>query len=253
MSVWFCIPSCRPAPEASACLAKWKAQGYKIALLRQGEPIEADILIPTGEYLGWARSTNILAREVLRRDPECDWVVGGGDDYWPDLNRWASHIATECDAYFNGGDDRYWQIQSTGMDLIRFGVMQPTGDRWGDSPSARITYGEERGAILDRIAGSPWMGREWCERAYLGNGPMWDGYHHLYADEELQEVAVKLGVFWQRRDLVQYHDHPGRTNAAAYHEGHLAAINTPESWAQHSAMFEDRKRKGFPGSEPCAR
>lgn len=252
MSVWFCIPSCRPAPEAKGCLDKWRAQGYKIALLRQGEPVEADLLIPTGEYLGWARSTNILAREVLRRDQNVSWVVGGGDDYFPDPTFNGSEIGVQGMRHFGGSLDdhesiRAWRNQAT------FGVMQPTGDRWGDSPSARLTYGEERGAILDRIAGSPWLGREWCERAYLGNGPMWDGYHHLYADEELQEVAVKLGVFWQRRDLVQYHDHPGRTNAAAYHEGHLAAINTPESWAQHSAMFEDRKRKGFPGSEPCPR
>lgn len=252
MSVWFAIPSCRPKSEAEDCLAKWKGMGYKIALLRQGEPVEADLLIPTGEYLGWARSTNILAREVLRIDPDCDWVVGGGDDYNPETCCDAESIASQCDHHF--GLIGYG-IECRGS----YGVMQPTGDRWGDSDSARATYGEDRGAILDRIAGSPWMGREWCERSYLGNGPMWDGYHHLYADEELQEVAIQQGVFWQNRDLTQFHNHPARANwgkpggGREYHEGHLAAINTSESWSQHSTMFNDRKSKGFPGSEPLCR
>lgn len=249
MSAWFCIPSCRPAAEAKACLDRWRSMGYKIAVLRQGEPIEADLVISTGEYLGWARSTNILARQVLRRDSEARWIVGGGDDYYPDMAIPACKIEYLCWYHFA-------QLDLSAGNLIRpetYGVMQPTGDRWGDTPAARKEWGENRGAILDRIAGSPWMGREWCERAYLGNGPMWDGYHHLYADEELQLVAELQGVFWQRPDLCQYHNHPGRNDATAFHRGHLAAINTPESWAEHQRMFEYRKRKGFPGSEPCPR
>lgn len=262
MSVWYCIPSIRPAAEAKACLDKWRGMGYKIAVLRQGGPIEADLLIPTGEYLGWARSTNILARQVLGLDRYCQWIVGGGDDYHPDSGLDALAIGFSCQDYLLNSikgklpeKDREFLLRFMGFPSVTFGVMQPTGDRWGDSESARQTYGADRGAIIDRIAGSPWMGREWCERSYLGNGPMWDGYHHLYADEELQEVAIKQGVFWQRPDLTQYHDHPARgpKGYSAYHEGHLAAINTETSWAVHRVTFEDRKAHGFPGSEPCPR
>lgn len=241
MSVWFCIPSCRPASEAKACLDRWRAMGYKIAILRQGEPIEADLVIPTGEYLGWARSTNILARQVLRRDRECDWVVGGGDDYWPAENYWpdplhsSKSIAEQCETYFAEGT---------------YGVMQATGDKWGDSPSARITYGEDRGAILDRVAGSPWMGREWCERSYLGNGPMWDGYFHMFADEELCNVAEKQGVYWRRPDLTQYHDHYSRKLGV---EPSASEIYAQSEWNTSYEMFQNRKVKGFPGSEPCPR
>lgn len=100
------------------------------------------------------------------------------------------------------------------------------------------------------------MGREWCERAYLGNGPMWDGYHHIYADEELQAVAEAQGVYWQRPDLTQYHDHPARKSEAGfgeYNKGHLAPLYSEAAWAEGRKMFEDRKSKGFPGSEPLCR
>ena len=123
--------------------------------------------------------------------------------------------------------------------MVTFGVMQPTGDRWGDNESSRAAFGENRGAEIDRIAGSPWMGREWCERAYLGNGPMPDFYHHLYIDEELQEVATRLGVFWQCRDLTQYHNHPVRVNAdySVYQTGHLAPLYNPAAWEREKASF----------------
>ena len=256
MSVWFAIPSCRVKPEAEACLSKWKSQGYKIAILRQGDPLDiCDLQIPTGEYLGWPRSVNILAREVLRRDRECNFVVSGGDDYNPDPKFTASEIGFSCEAYFGRSKANYPLAQTAYEDGATLGVMQPVADRWGDSESARQTYGQDRGAVLDRVAGSPWMGREWCERAYLDNGPMWDGYHHLYADEELCCVAEKMGVYWRRPDLNQYHAHParGERGFAAYHEGHLANLYSQEAWAREKAIFEDRKAKGFPGSELCPR
>jgi len=283
MSVWYCIPSCRPIPEVQDCLERWRAQGYKIALLRQGDPVECDLLIPTGEYLGWARSTNILTREVLRRDSECTWVCAGGDDYWPDPTKPADEIAEECSEHFRKAawpmcwhwDSKYntpeealaagayaeqkpqalWSAALADM-FSTWGVCQPTGDRYGDSPEARKEWGEERGAEIDRIAGSPWMGREWCKSAYLGIGPLWPGYHHLYADEELCAVAEKLGVYWRRRDLTQYHNHPCRTDPkgyGVYREGHLAKLYDPERWRIEQMHFEERKAKGFPGCEPCPR
>ena len=238
MSVWFCIPSIRPLAELQICLQRWRSMGYRIALLRQGESAAhlCDLEIPTNMYLGWARSTNILCREVLSKDPACNWCVGGGDDYLPDLAHTAEEIAVRCSAHFGGS----------------FGVMQTTGDRWCDTPDSRRQYGENRGAIIDRIAGSPWLGREWCARSYQGNGPMCDEYHHIFADEELQEVAFKLGVFWQCRDLIQLHEHPLRRSGGNESDwpDFLKPINTPENWQREMGRFHERKAAGFPGSEP---
>ena len=60
------------------------------------------------------------------------------------------------------------------------------------------------------MAGSAWMGRNWCLRANQGKGPQWPYFFHSYADETLQCVAEKLGVFWQRRDLIHLHRHWAR-------------------------------------------
>jgi hypothetical protein len=133
--------------------------------------------------------------------------------------------------------------------------MQPSGDRWGDTPAARKQYGEHRGAYLDRIAGSPWMGREWVKRAYQGNGPMFAGYRHMYADEELKEVAEKLGVYWARRDIIQLHQHWGRKPGDEFADiadcpDFLRPVNTPQHWHESQRLFVERKAAGWPGSEP---
>lgn len=246
MSVWLTIPSIRPKHEAEDCLRRWKTLGYKVAILMQGELLDSslvDLQIPTGEYLGWPKSTNLLAHRVMSEDLSCWWVVGGGDDYWP-IDRDPGKIAYECGLHFS-------PVPGSKI-LYSFGVMQPTGDRWGDCESARQTFGEDRGAIIDRVAGSPWMGREWIERAYQGKGPMPDCYHHLYADEELCLVAEKLGVYWRRPDLTQYHNHPARGHRGfqACNEGHLAPLYSKENWDRERKIFEERKAAGFPGSEP---
>ena len=113
--------------------------------------------------------------------------------------------------------------------------MQPTGDLklW---PLSRI----------DRFAGSAWIGREFARRMYGGKGPLWP-YPHCWADEELQCVAQKMGVFWQRRDLTHKHLHWGRGSEPK-----------PEWWDSiagadyHNsrALFEERKAAGWPGHDP---
>jgi hypothetical protein len=226
MSVWFAIPSARPAPEAEPVVAKWREMGYKIALLRQGEPIEADIHIPTPIYFGWAQSINMLAGLVLQQDPEAEWIVSGGDDTLPDLANSADIISAQCKAHFGG----------------TFGVMQPTGDRWADGS-------------IDRICGSPWLGREFCQRMYQGRGPMFDGYAHMFGDEELQQVAVKLGVLWQRRDLIHLHKHYFRTANDGVNHGaeippHMQEWNSRKHWIESQALFNERRVFGFPGHEP---
>ncbi len=132
-----------------------------------------------------------------------------------------------------------------------FGVMQPTGDRWHEG------LGGFTNAPIDRVAGSPWIGREFARRMYGGKGPYFPGYKHMFVDEELQRVAEKYGVFWQRRDLTQRHNHWGRgaTDKAVIEAkipAHLVQWNTPEHWKESKALFESRKGAGFPGAEPIA-
>ncbi len=243
MSVWFAIPSIRPN---GGTIQIWRDHGYKVAVLRQGDPIDCEIQIPTGEYLGWAPSVNILARRIIKHDPSAEWIVTGGDDYEPDMEHSPEEIAAEC---YN------WFAKDAFTPCSTFGVMQPTGDRWGDTPAARAQYGENRGAYIDRIAGSPWMGREWCKRAYQGNGPMFGGYKHMYADEELKEVAEKLGVYWARRDIGQLHKHWGRKPGDEFAQmsdcpDFLLPVNTPQHWHESQKLFTERKMAGWPGSEP---
>jgi hypothetical protein len=239
MNVWFAIPSCRPAAEAEPILAKWRERGYKIALLRQGEPLEADLTIQTDHYLGWAPSINILARFIVEHDPDAEFIVSGGDDTEPDTDHAAEKIGRECREYFEEpGARKFEWIGAT------FGVMQPTGDLklWP-------------GSAIDRFAGSPWMGREFCRRMYGGSGPLFDGYHHMFADEELQEVATKLGVFWQRPDLIHKHMHWGRRAGGARREDipdFLQHVNSREHWNESEALFNARKAAGWPGHEPIA-
>ena len=102
------------------------------------------------------------------------------------------------------------------------------------------------------------MGREFCARVNGGRGPLWHEYTHMFVDEELQEVAVKLGVLWQRRDLTHKHNHFTREgDAASWAKGNrempqfLRAANSPEHWRQFSALFQARKAAGFPGHEPA--
>lgn len=234
-AVYFAIPSCRPAAEAEPIIAKWRKMGYRIALLREGDRIEADITIPTGRYLGWAPSINILARFILSHDSDAEWIVSGGDDIEPDPDLTAEQIGWQCRAYFGAGK---------GMPRSTFGVMQPTGDRWADGS-------------IDRICGSPWLGREFCERMYQGTGPMFDGYKHMFGDEELQHVSAGLGILWQRRDLVHLHKHYFRTAQGGVNYGaaiptHMIEWNGRKHWDESQALYTARKAASFPGHEPLA-
>jgi hypothetical protein len=248
MSVWFVIPSIRPN---GGTIPIWREMGYKVAVLRQGEPIDCEVQIPTGEYRGWAPSVNILAKWVVEHDEYAEWIVTGGDDYLPEVNYNAGEIGEQCWQHFV----KLMTLRGEGPYDSTFGVMQPTGDRWGDTPAARKQYGENRGAYIDRIAGSPWFGREWVKRAYGGNGPMFGGYRHMYADEELLEVATKLGVYWPRRDLIQLHKHWGRKPGDEFATmadcpDFLLPVNSAQHWHESQKLFTERKAAGWPGHEP---
>lgn len=230
MSTWFAIPSKKPAPEAQACIDKWRSMGYKTAIWRDDgdAEVECDLLM-TGAYQGYAIAVNALCRAVLLHDGDAEWIVTGGDDADPDLTHAPEDIARECTEHFGG----------------TFGVMQPTGDRWGETPGER-GHSRGRGAYIDLVAGSPWLGREWCRRMYGGQGPLWPGWGHMFEDQELQDLATQYSVFWQRPDLVHYHNHWGRImgRMPEYMRKANAEFNVS------AEIFRQRKAANFPSHEP---
>lgn len=222
MSVWFAVPSKRPPEEAETCLAEWRKMGYKIALWRDtGDPeIPCDLLL-VGEYKGYHNAVNALCKEILKRDPDAEWIVTGGDDTKPDPNKRAEAIAAECTEHFNG----------------TFGVMQPTGDlkAWPQSQ-------------VDRICGSPWMGREFCRRMYGGNGPFWHSYYHMWGDEEMHKVCKMMGILWNRPDITHFHAHWQRPDTAKPYPEFLKKANA--AYAIHAPEFRYRESHNWPGHEP---
>jgi len=253
MIVWLTIPSARPAAEAQACIDKWRAMGYMTAIQRDTgtDPVDCDYLVMK-PWEGYAKACNGLIKDVMEMDADAQWFVLGGDDTDPDPNKRADVIARECGNYF-GGCPRLATVDlgvpkdTPGLyppsAYETFGVMQPTGDRYA-------------GGSIDRIAGSPWIGREFCERAYGGNGPLWSEYRHMFEDEELREVAMMLGVYWMRPDLTHLHRHFMRAsldiNSAAVSKPippHLAEANSAAHWNKFKALYERRKAAGFPGHE----
>lgn len=270
MSVWFVIPSARPPEEAEKCLAKWLAQGYKVAIQRDIDaqtPLRGSGGYPDWEefrpYSGYAESVNFLVEQIMEYDSSATWFVTGGDDTDPDPNHSAEEIARECSTHF-GRINGVYEVECLefyqnpevsargilGRPNSTFGVMQPTGDRYA--------FDRALGSCaIDRVAGSPWMGREWCARINQGRGPLWSEYTHMFVDEELQAVAIKYGVFWQRPDLIHLHHHYMRQSDAldskAIHRdapAHLVEVNSTDHWQKYKKIFEARKAAGFPGSEP---
>ena len=241
MSVWVCFPSKRPPEVVNKVLQAWHDMGYRSAVMRDGgdSSVHAHWQHFIDGYLGWGGSMNLLQRQAFGCDPQCNWVVAASDDIYPDPNVRAEEIAQQCDEHFFQSAvvrDAY-DVHPT------FGVMQPIGDlkAW---PASRI----------DRICGSPWLGREFCRRMYQGNGPFWPEYRHMHDDEELFEVSKKLGVLWQREDLTHRHEHWGRKSLAQRSDipEFLREANSQENWKRTQTLFNQRKAAGFPGHEPIA-
>jgi len=236
MSVWLAIPSKRPQSEAQACIDRWRARGYLVAMHRDtGDDIVDCDYLSYGDYQGYAKTVNALIRAVMKFDTDARWFIAAGDDISPDPTKRADEIADECETFFAKFDARGGLPHSH-----TFGVMQPTGDPWADSA----------GRMIERIAGSPWIGREFCERAYGGNGPYFEGYRHCFLDNEIMDVAKLLGVFWQRPDLTHHHAHWTRERRPM--PGYLAEPNSPAHWQKYHALYRERKAAGFPGYKPLA-
>ena len=248
MSVWLTIPSKRPSEEAEPILNLWRERGYKIALyVEDAERVKTthDYMIfnAAGKYAGYAAAVNKLALALMEDVPDAEWFIAAGDDIEPDLNHTAEEIWRQCSNHFLNRN-----IEATGETFNvhpTYGVMQPTGDRWGD----------KQGAYIDRVAGSAWIGREFARRINRGNGPLWPEYFHMGCDEELQAVAIKYGVFWQRPDLIHLHKHWGRARAgeAVGQRDRMPAFleraNSSVEWAKYKKLYAERQAAGFPGSE----
>lgn len=243
MSVWLTIPSARPPEQANTVMQKWRDQGYKIALFLDNHDFYDRVYdrVLVGKYPGYAQAVNLLIKDVAYMRQDAEWFVIGGDDTSPDPNKRADEIAQEC-------TNRFSQIgfdATTGKPLYghknTFGVMQPTGDPFA-------------GRQIERICGSPWIGRDFALRINQGIGPLWPEYQHMFVDEEIQEVAKKYGVLWQRRDLCHHHEHWTRNGDVADYSKPLPAFlreaNSPEHWKKYGDIFRARKQAGFPGSEP---
>ena len=253
MSVWLTIPSARPPEEANPVLQKWAAMGYGIALWREGDyDLEFNgpnvFIIAKEEYPGYAVAVNRLIAELLHARSDAEFFVIGGDDVLPDPNHTADEIAGECRAHFYAL--ACFQHRTCGCITCKdrvetFGVMQPTGDRYANGQ-------------IDGICGSAWIGREFAKRVNQGKGPLWPEYTHMFVDQELQEVALKYGVLWQRPDLTQLHMQYCRESSAidaqpvdgARPPAHITHDGyTQEHWAKFEKLFLMRKAEGFPGSK----
>ena len=247
MSVWVVCPSARPVEQVAKWAALWRERGYKIGLARdEDSPFDDDLPDSRwlGPYPGYAIVVNRLIADIMTVDASAEWYVVAGDDIEPDAAHTAEEIAAQCEGYFTKlhyGNEAHHAAERGPLSTL--GVMQPTGDRW--------TEDHHGSACVDRVASSAWIGREFALRVNQGNGPLWPEYTHMFVDEELQEVATRLGVFWQRRDLIHLHNHwqrpKGVTNADC--PPHLLKVNTSEHWRESKEIFMRRKRAGFPGSE----
>lgn len=278
MSVWLCMPSKRPLERIEPLLRLWRNAGYSVAIQRDPEDIAvmyANVIFRR-PYAGYAEAVNYIAGQVLMMEPDAEWIVCAGDDTEPDAAHSAEELSIECKMHFYNpnlkaeGPPQPLRPQGSNLWTETFGVMQPTGDRWGEHRNthqftARPGQGQQMcsqcgrfqenvihsvGAYIDRVAGSPWMGREFCLRVNQGRGPLWPEYFHIGCDEELQAVAKRLGVFWQRPDLIHLHRHWGRDAGKSNMPEFLKRANSTEEWNAYKKLFTEREAKGFPGSEP---
>ena len=101
--------------------------------------------------------------------------------------------------------------------------------------------------MIDRVCGSPWIGREFARRVNGGRGPWHPDYFHMFVDEHMQNVAKFLGVLWQRRDLIHFHQHWGLDEHRTWDSipEHLKFVSGPVHWAEAEAIFKRHQANGF--------
>jgi len=190
---------------------RWRKLGYKTGVLMNGanhaRDVGADKALQMEVWSGFPHAANQLCKHCPG-----DIIVVIGDDVLPIPNLTAKEIGQRYLATFP-------ELQ---------GVIQPTGD----------DYGNTKGACV-----SPWIGRKFIDTAYGGEGPYYRGYFHYFCDGELQEVAKTMGVFHQWPDLVQYHDHWQRKSGTGRPQ-HLMEAN--RRWHEDKKLYEMRRVRGWP-------
>lgn len=221
MNVWAVFPSPSASPAALKVIEEWRAAGFKVALLTDDVSdvgkVDVDAHIGNPVYRGWGDAMNQLCQHVVKRF-DADLVVCVGDDLFPRDGLTADRLAESFRSRF--GDST-------------FGVLQCTGDQYGE---------------IEHAAVSPALGRDFITGTYGGNGPMFDGYRHLYVDRELQDLATSLGCFAQDKSLNIYHDHwsRGLTPDRLPAENRKTIQNAAEC---DRLLYEQRRAAGFPGSK----
>jgi hypothetical protein len=211
-----------PSPNTDATnetLARWHAQGYRSAVLIDNgqEPPRADVVVQPDTYPGYVASVNQLAHMCIAEG--ADIVIASGDDADPDPN----HSAEEIGRRFVEAFPDY------------FGVMQPTGDKFGALADDAVT----------RAAVTPWIGKAFAQRAYQGNGPYFSGYRHFYADAEIMEVAQLLGCWRECPEFMQFHRHHSRGYDDALNKSQRATVQ--QAGLADRKVYLERKAAGFPG------
>lgn len=221
-TVFYAIPVAEDPEYANQRMALWRKMGFNIAVFRDigAPPVEADILI-SGEYAGYPKAVNALCRRIFA-ETDAVAVCTGGTDIDPDPTHSAQQIARDLYNRFPDG----------------FGLIQATGDRWMIDAEGR--------AASERVCGSPFMGKAFCQRVESGRGPFCENYWHFYCDERLQNVAQLLGVLWQRPDLAHFHHHWSRERRPRPPHLSEAKLN----WPAAKEMFERDREQGFPGHQP---
>ena len=212
MSVLVAWPTVDVA-EANVTAGIWKGRGYDTAILTEQptEPqqhIDHTICVPT--WKGFPNAANELCQAF---SSQYDIIVIGGNDLYPDRAHLACEIEAEFKDYFGG----------------TFGLMHPTGDRYG---------------LIDDAAICPWIGSEYIAKMYGGKGPYCEEYYHYFCDGELQDAATLNGTFWQREDLSQFHAHWSRHGATRPQHLQVAKDHHPEDQRTYHA----RKANNFPGA-----
>jgi hypothetical protein len=214
---WVAFPTCNTLRAVKA-LAAWKGMGYNTCILVDAfHPVkaEADVVISVPNYEGYWKSCNQMCKHIIAKS-HAHIVVCAADDLFPDERKNAEVLQRQFLQHFNG----------------TLGIMQPIGD------SMKGT---------DQICGSPWIGREFIERSYQGNGPYHDGFAQFYSDEELLHVAKKLGILWQRRDVTHLHMHWARKKGPKKTPYQIE--NSKKWWDKDKALYLLRSKAGFPGHE----
>jgi hypothetical protein len=208
--------------KANSTVSAWNAKGYKTLVYLDTPEMRcnADVVSygARATFPGYYRVINDLVWLAFANG--ADVVTCIGDDMLPP-DQGAEWVSTDYFKRFPNG----------------LGVYQGCGDLQGMDGNGV--------PAAARICGSPTFGVEWANRAYQGAGPFADIYSSFYADEDLYNVASKLGLLVMEYSVRIFHKHWswGHAQREGYHD--RAALN----WERDKAIFMTRKAAGFPGSD----